>query len=207
MERLRSAANSLERQIALSRYRFWGTTFLFAIMLVIIAYQGSQSNYVAIDPVGNVYTTRKVDRTDKDILLIEADAHARAFYSSFWTFYHLNRKKQLNAAVDLGGNCIKKAYEDLTEAGFYKKIETNNYDVKSEIDSVDVRNFSFDGRVLHLKVYGHMILENNAFIELRDLDMELWLVLVERIRQKNPNGLSIEGLKLLTNETLQVKEK
>lgn len=189
------------------KLRFWGSLYFQLILVGVIVFLATRSNYIAIDAFGNVYTSRQIERTDPNILLIEADAHARSFYGSMWSFTHLNRKSQIEKATRLGGNVIKELYKTLQEKSYYKEIEANNYYVTSEIDSVDTRSFQTQGGVLRLTVFGRMTLENDGFKEIRDLDMELTMITVERLREINPNGLSIEGIKVLTNETLQVVDK
>jgi len=207
LSRVKRAGKTLENQIALLQFRFWGNLIVTLLLIGLIVYYANQSNYIVLDPVGNVYIGQKAERTDRNLLLIDADAHARYFYNTFWSFDHNNIKEQMRKADDLGGEIVATLYKTLQENGFYKEVVKNGYYVKASIDSISERDFKFDGKAVKLRIYGHMTLENNVFIETRDLDMDLTMYLVDRIRERNPNGMSIEGINILTNETLKVEEK
>jgi hypothetical protein len=207
MEKIRSMSETLEKQVAMLKLRFWGSLFFQLVLLGVIIFFASRTEYIAIDPMGNVYSSKKIERTDPEILLIEADAHARSFYNTMWTFNHLNRRTQITKAGQLGGNVIRDIYKALQQKSYYKEIEANNYYVYSQIDSVNVREFRIDGSSLQLVVYGQMTLENDRYKEVRDLDIQLTMTIVGRVREINPNGLSIEGINILTNETLESYDK
>lgn len=206
LEKIKRVSGRFEREVALMKWRAIGTYVLLLAMIGAMVFVFQSKSYLVIDREGNVYTTKKVERTDKEILLIEADAHARNFYSTMWTFDHGNIDKQIKRAGYLGGDVVTDLYTKLKGEGFYNDIRLNGYYVKSSIDSVDFKSFSFNGKSVYIKCYGSMELTNNTFYELRRLDLEMEMRLVERILEKNPNGLSIEALNLLNNNVISNKK-
>jgi hypothetical protein len=205
LERLKRAANHLEREIALSRVRFWGNTGLIALMVVLLIQAYSQETLVVMDEEGNALQSHVEDRNDPAVLRIESANHAAMFYSTVWTFDHLNYRQQLDQGLKLGGGKLKVLYKALESRGFYNDIFRNNYEVKSVIDSIPLRQFRVVDGSIHMKVYGRMILKNSFVKETRRLDFDLRIALVARVFVINPHGMSIEDLSITANQTIETE--
>jgi len=203
LERIKRTSNNFEKEVAMLKWRWVGSVIIIVVLIVALVIVSGRSNYLIIDTRGGVYTSTKVDRTDPNVLLIEAEAHMAKFYNSAWTFDHNNIEQQQRKASYLGGKVVTDLYKTLTENGFYGEVRRNGYYVSSTIDSVDVSGFRFSNGVLQMQVYGTMQLRNNDFIQKRHLDMNVSIVLVDRILERNPNGMSIEVLTITSNETIK----
>jgi hypothetical protein len=206
LEKVKRISNKLERDIAISKIRTILSGLIILVLIVCLAYAANQSNFVVVDKIsGAVSVGTKADRTEPEILLIECDAHLRLFYSKFYSFAHHNINKPLDEATFLGGNCIKELYQVYKSRGFYNSIQANNYVVTSTIDSVE--SFTFDGRGISVITRGTMVLENDQIVDERKLDLQFYIILVDRVRQRNPHGMSIEKINVLSTETIREYNK
>jgi hypothetical protein len=205
LDRLKSAANSLEREIALSRIRFWGNLALITLMAVLLIHAYAQDNLVVVDPDGNVLQSHHEDRSDPAVLRIESANHAAMFYNTVWSFDHLNYRQQLDQGLRLGGGKLKGLYKALESRGFYNDIFRNNYEVKSVIDSIPSSLFKVQDGNIYMKVYGRMELKNSYVKETRKLDFDFRITLVSRVFGANPHGMSIEDISILANHTIETE--
>jgi hypothetical protein len=203
MERIKKASNQFEKDIRFMKWRWIGSVLIIVSLVIALVVSFSQKDLLVVDKQGNVYRSEKTFRTDKRVLYIEADAHVRAFYKTFWSFDHNSIELQFRKAAHLGGKCVNDLYEDLQNKGFYNDVRLNGYYIDSEVDSTDTKTFSFDGSRVFIKAWGTSYLRNELFEEKRKLEIEFELKLTDRVVADNPNGFSIEKLNIVDNSTIK----
>lgn len=207
MEKVRKAANVLEKEIRMMRLRFWGDLVLKIFLVGLLVYAFTSDEIIIIDRNGNVSSGRKEDRSNSEILHIESASHVSMLYSTFWTFTHLNYKQQADKGARLGGVAIENQYKSLEKKGFYSDIFRNNYTVTSVVDSIPFSEFRVEGDKIFLRAYGKQVLENSYVTLIKKLDMAVELKLTQRVLNDNPHGLSIEYVEIISNNVIESLSK
>jgi hypothetical protein len=205
MEHIKKAAKQLDKEIAMLKLRFWGDKIVNIILAGALIYVLSTERIYVTHPKGGIWEATPETRTNPEILAIEADDHIRKFYATFLSFNHIDMDKQIPKAYPLGGNIIKEMHAALKKREFYNEIMVNNYRVTSEVKNCVLKGI--DGNSLYLEVTGEMVLENEFIREVRNMNMNVTLVVVGRVPIENPHGLSIENIKLPDGATTTISKE
>lgn len=205
MEQIKKAARQLDKEIAMLKLRYWGDKIVNIILAGALVYVLFTERIYVVHPKGGIFEATPETRTNPEILAIESDDHIRKFYATFLSFYHADMDKQIPKAYPLGGNIIKEMHAVLKKREFYNEILVNNYRVTSEVKKCTLK--AIDGNTLYLEVIGEMVLENEFIREVRNMNMNVTLVIVGRVPVDNPHGLSIEDIKLPEGATTTISKE
>ncbi len=171
--------------------------FVISALTVFYAINKSKNNIYVLDGDGDINPAYK--SRGKDNLEIEADNHIKMLYSTFFTFDKINVNEQVGKGLELGGKGLKDLWKFFKQQNYYNKVKQTNIIVKSKVDSIffDLRNSPYKARV-----YGTQSIQSGEITNYRHLDMDLTFIKTNRVKGKNPHGLSIEFIKIFNNNAI-----
>jgi len=206
MERVKKMGERLDKDIAMLKWRFVGGILLNILWGTIVLFVVFQQRVFVINKSGGIWESSSESRNDPGVLFIEADDHVRKFYSTFFSFTHLDYKEQTGErSYSLGGNIIKDFRKALVDKGFYNDIVANNYRVVSTVSKVKL--VAVQGDRVSVAVSGTMVLTNDFVEETRAMNLNLVLIVIPRVAVLNPHGLSIEDIDLPDGANVTINKK
>lgn len=202
--KIKVVADQLSVQLRNSRFVKVIHAIAYLMLCGTICFLVTRGNVVVVGD--NLVATGVGDNqlTSKNVVEVRADGHARLLYDRLFTFDYNNFQTKKNFALYLGDKSIEALYSKLNEVEFYKKIVQNNFVVTSYLDTANV--FMNPVGKVNVVCKGRMELSNRAYIETRRLDLNLELVPVAFIKEKNPYGYSIADIQLMSNNFVSKQE-
>jgi len=201
---MKNSFNTFSKEVQFMKYRWAGSLFLHLVSFIMVGYfyVHSYDKILVINSSGDVHNGEWVEnRMDRKVLDIEVYAHLERYYATMWTLDHNNIKKQTAKGLFLGGKVLADLYKEMSTKGFYNLVRRNGYFMESKLDSVT--SMQVQGDKIFVQSFGILKLENDQFREFRRLDFKAELKVVDRVYERNPNGLSIEKLDIVNNETIE----
>jgi conjugative transposon TraK protein len=160
----------------------------------------SMQNKLYILYNGRVLEAYATDR--KDNVAIEARDHVRTFHQLFFTLAPDDKVIQANLgrALYLADESAKKAYDNLSENGYYANIIAGNINQQLQVDSVsvDLNNYPY-----HFRCYATENIIRTTSTVTRSLVTEGELRNVPR-SDNNPHGFLIQRWATLENRDIKV---
>ncbi|OOQ60019.1 conjugative transposon protein TraK [Mucilaginibacter pedocola] len=149
---------------------------------------------------GKVLDAVAADR--KDNVAVEARDHIKAFHELFFTLSPDEKanKANLGKALYLADETAKRAYDNLSESGYYANIISGNISQQLQIDSinVDLRNYPYA-----FKCYATQSIIRTSSTVTRSLVTSGELRNVGR-SDNNPHGFLIQRWSTLENTDIKV---
>jgi conjugative transposon TraK protein len=149
---------------------------------------------------GKVLEAMAADR--KDNIAVEARDHIKTFHEYFFTLAPDDKviRANLSKALYLSDESAKRAYDNLTESGYYAGVIAGNISQQLQVDSVSVDLHSYP---YHFRCYGTQRIIRTTSTVMRSLVTEGELRNVER-SDNNPHGFLIQHWNTLENRDLKV---
>jgi conjugative transposon TraK protein len=149
---------------------------------------------------GKVLDALAADR--KDNVAVEARDHVKAFHELFFTLSPDDKANQasLGKALYLADESAKRAYDNLSESGYYANIISGNISQRLQVDSVtvDLRNYPYSFRCYAIQ----SIIRTSSAVT-RSLITSGELRNVSR-SDNNPHGFLIQRWNTLENKDIKV---
>jgi conjugative transposon TraK protein len=109
----------------------------------------------------------------------------------------------MKRAFELGDKSIYESYTDLKEAGYYRRIISNNIIQQTILDSI---NCNFDYYPYNVTTYGRQIIDRESNRTIRALTTTCTVVNVNRT-DNNPHGFLVKNFVVTNNETISSEKK
>jgi len=138
----------------------------------------------------------------KDNVAVEARDHIKTFHELFFTLSPDDKANQANLvkALYLADETAKRAYDNLSESGYYANIISGNISQQLHVDSVqvDLRNYPYS-----FKCYATQTIVRSSSTVTRSLVTAGELRNIER-SDNNPHGFLIQRWSTLENADINV---
>lgn len=136
----------------------------------------------------------------KENVAVEAKDHVKMFHHHFFTLSpdEGQIKRTVAKALYLADGSAKKAYDNLSEQGYYQQLVAANIDQAIEVDSIRLDIQSYPYRFTY---YGKQRIVRTTSVMVRSLVTCGSLREVQR-SENNPHGFLIEGWETLSNTNL-----
>jgi len=198
-DRLKSLMN-VEKALAKSRLIVFCTlifSFLFCTIVVILAMQTvskSKGKIFITNGYGNTLTAYQIGANKNRGA--EAKAQVRDFHSLLY-----NITPNPKEVENLGDGSVK-AFLDKRGDKYYKKLISQDVEVKYQSDSIKVNMDIYPYKAVQ---YGQEIIQSNVGLMIKNLLTSCELREIART-DENPHGLQISNFQVLKNERLEFVE-
>ncbi|MFD0765401.1 conjugative transposon protein TraK [Mucilaginibacter lutimaris] len=149
---------------------------------------------------GKVLDALAADRRDN--VAVEARDHIKSFHELFFTLSPDDKANQANVgkALYLADETAKRAYDNLSESGYYANIISGNISQQLQVDSVqvDLRSYPYS-----FKCYATQNIVRSSSTVTRSLVTAGELRNIER-SDNNPHGFLIQRWSTLENADIKV---
>ena len=164
--------------------------------------QLSKTIYVLAN--GKLLDAVAIDRADS--LAIEIRDHVKMFHYYLFNLEPDDEaiKNSISKALYLADGSAKRAYDDLTESGYYTNLISGN--ISQKVEDADSIQVDLDRSPIHFRYYGKERIVRSTSVVMRSLITE-GNIRITKISNKNPHGFLIERWAIVENKDLKTENR
>lgn len=194
-------------ETAFKKMRFFLVVLIIALVcfagwIAYLAFNYTKDAQNRIYILANSKAIEAISADRKENIPVEAKDAIKTFHAYFFNLEpdESQQKESIGKALYLADNSAKRAFDDLTESGYFRNITSSNISQSITVDSISLNLNSYP---YHFKFYGRQTLVRTTSTTVRSLITEGFLRNIQR-SENNPHGFLIERWETIENEDLKV---